>query len=262
MDRRSMLKRSRHSVTEWNLLSQCPRAYEWTYIRPKTLFNNNVKNSNHTSKPSSVESRELGTEVHRCLELGDEEGLRKLDIQSESVLEWMHTSPLMKQAGRGREVWTELAFEVPLSDEVLVGSIDRLVCENGRYQIIDFKVMAKEKSDAELIKTYQTQLFLYAEALSILEPQAKNNTEIWIVVITTNGVRPKEVLEVRLPVSEQSVSEKSISEDMIGASNQIILGKQGQPKPSFRCRYCSFQSICEEGRAFFTSSPTSPGEVN
>ena len=119
--------RPRHSVTEWNLLARCERAYEWTYVRPippqaeEGLFASFKRVS---QEEQEVSSRELGTRVHGCLERADFEGLRALEREvgserfaAEPVIDWAKTSHWMQPGAQdaGREVWTELAFEVPVA---------------------------------------------------------------------------------------------------------------------------------------------------
>ena len=74
--------RPRHSVTEWNLLARCPRAYEWTYVRPRVGKSQPRETLEWLSTPSDsteITQRELGTEVHACLESGDFERLSEIE---------------------------------------------------------------------------------------------------------------------------------------------------------------------------------------
>src|SRR6185312_13219680 len=100
------LSRARHSVTEWTLLSKCPRAYEWTYIRPKTgeaeIPEIGLLEENPAPKTGSISQQELGSWVHACLEKGDFEGLKSIEDQvgpsrflAEPVMSWALSSEWM-----------------------------------------------------------------------------------------------------------------------------------------------------------------------
>src|SRR5205085_684799 len=79
---RMRMQRPRHSVTEWNLLSRCPRAYEWTYIRPVVVAEGMPEIGLFTGEKvtsaseQEVTQRELGTRVHSCLERADYDDLK------------------------------------------------------------------------------------------------------------------------------------------------------------------------------------------
>ena len=184
------LKRPRHSVTEWNLLSRCPRAYEWTYVRPRlTTEAIALKGAQLSPLPSVVaigdetdlgdggelSQRELGSRVHACLEVGDYEKLRDLEIeagenrfQADRVIDWAKNSPYMNvNKGGFEKAWAELAFEIPVAGEVLVGSMDRVVMRSGdTLGIVDFKVTRHDKSSEDLLDAYKTQMHLYRWALA------------------------------------------------------------------------------------------------
>jgi ATP-dependent exoDNAse (exonuclease V) beta subunit len=254
----SRLLRPRHSVTEWNLLARCERAYEWTYVRPippqaeEGLFASFKRVS---QEEQELSSRELGTRVHACLERADFEGLRALEREvgperfaAEPVIEWAGSSPWMKSSDReqGREVWTELAFEVPVTltfsgaPEVLVGSLDRLVVDQvegrPRHTIIDFKITEKPKSAEELEDAYGTQMELYAAGLKRLDPDAQPRSAV-LVNISAGAVH-----EVEVPVGRLS------AESMASRASRIVSGEKGKAAACELCRYCDFRSRCEVGR--------------
>ncbi len=254
------MTRARHSVTEWTLLSRCERAYEWTYIRPllgevrKTgELETEVFQGEEISalREGRVADQRLGTRVHACLERHDFEGLRKIEeelgkevFNAQPVIEWAENSPWMAPAhlSEGRDVWTELAFEVPLQGEILVGSIDRIVLEqkgnDRRYSIIDFKVTDKKKSISQLMKAYHTQIELYAWALTALEPELQfKNISAMLVNITSNAVQT-----VPMGLGQFDLN------SLFNRSLEVIDGRPGKPNPSAFCRFCEFRTHCPEAQ--------------
>ena len=265
------LIRPRHSVTEWNLLSRCERAYEWTYVRPVVIEEEGLFAAQRPASPSrsaafaagdeALSQRELGTRVHGCLERGDFDGLKALEdeagaerLASEPVIEWARTAQWMKPADRasGRDVWTELAFEVPVQidagpvPEVLVGSLDRLVLElqgsgRARYTIIDFKVTDKPKSAAELHDAYATQMELYAMGLKRLWP--KEASAQW-----------PELSAVLVNISAGAIQAVGVElgrlkpESLAKRASEIVAGRSGRAIACELCRFCDFRSQCDVGR--------------
>jgi len=150
-------RRPRHSVTEWLVLSHCPRQYHWTYLQPG-YTESELQYEPKASAFEPLSASELGSRMHEVLEhwgrkenaawekdlqdLADLAGPERLQI--ESVRDWIGKSSLMQPAEVGvREVWTELGFEVALPvpatpPEVLIGTMDRLVCElkNGQPGVL------------------------------------------------------------------------------------------------------------------------------
>ncbi len=246
---RVRVRRPRHSVTEWLTLSKCPRKYEWKYLRPPPELDVEPKRAPRTDRPVTMDPRELGTQVHACLETGDLERLCELELQAGSaafradpLIEWARRSPWM--AGLSREdVWAEFAFEVPVAGEVLVGSIDRLVRTRTRavpdYVVIDFKVTGVDRDPASLVAEYSDQLALYAWAVGALEPSARGRVEARIVAISPSAVR-----EVAVPPADPALPER-----LARASARIVAGEAGAPAPGPGCARCDFLASCAEGRA-------------
>ncbi|MEK6580686.1 MAG: 3'-5' exonuclease, partial [Bdellovibrionota bacterium] len=249
--------RPRHSVTEWNLLSRCERAYEWTYIRPQLGSSEIELDGIFTADPDSVSEpenqaishRELGTRVHALLETGDFQGLKLLEAEvgperfvAEPVIHWAKTSPWMISPTPGtlEKVWTELSFEVPLHGQVVVGAMDRLVRKKeGTYTVLDFKITLKTKSEAEISETYRTQMELYGWALkSLIRCEDLKGIQVLLVNISREGVRT-----FSIPLKAPDV------EGLKKVSSQIVNGAAGIPYPGSLCRYCPHLAQCSEGQA-------------
>jgi ATP-dependent helicase/nuclease subunit A len=236
--------RPRHSVTEWNLLSRCPRAYEWTYIRPH-LGAPSEPAAKFSQSPAAgdITHRELGTEVHACLETGDFERLERLEeragverFQAARVRKWAESSPYMK-AGIA-----ELDFEIPVEGEVLVGSMDRVVETEHGLVVLDFKVTQQGKSPEALLEAYGTQMELYRWALARL--QAGSYVQASQDVQTIGGVlvnfSPTDVVEVEVPFSKK-LDVEAIARH---ASRIVTSHEKAIPKPGPLCKFCQFRSEC------------------
>lgn len=247
--KRQILRRPRHSVTEWTLLSRCPRAYEWSFVRPRPVAEGMADLKLFTGAEAErtavreITQAELGSRVHSCLERGDHEGLKRLEaevgtdrLQAEPLISWALSSEWMAPPQAQREVWSELAFEIPIGEEILVGSIDRIVLEPGRASIVDFKVTEKPKSVEALVEAYVTQLELYAYALKRLLPSDESkNTRFEAMLV---NISPKSIQAV--PVSVGALPVESLAVD----AADIISGREGEPRPGPLCRFCEFRSQC------------------
>ncbi|MBC7693335.1 MAG: UvrD-helicase domain-containing protein [Methylotenera sp.] len=241
---------------------------QWTF--PHAELNKGAEQETHESQFTGgtgfagtvgLAQNELGTRVHACLETGNAEGLRELErevgserFQAAPVIEWMQNSPEMQgpsevpssgEVGLGgnsdRQVFPELAFEVPVAGEVLVGSIDRLTVDQGHYSIIDFKVTSRPKSDEDLLEAYETQLQLYRMALHILEPDSMGHTDAKLVNISANQIQ---TVEVPLTLEMDAL------ETLARRASRIVQGEAGEPVPGKLCRVCDFRTMCPEGRAY------------
>ena len=284
------LARARHSVTELNLLSRCPRAYEFTYIRPvafdapvvpegvvgsdAVVVPDVAVHSSHLDAEPEVTGlthRELGNRIHKCLEKRDFTGLEKLETEvgatrflAKPLMDWALNSPWMLPAdlARGRDVWAELSFEAPLGQEVIVGSMDRVVAErvnragvavsgasgmgsaDSRYAIFDFKFTEKRKSIRGLLEAYQTQMEWYAWALSVLDPSIRiEEIQAHLIHISADTVQ-----NVRVHLGKIDLNA------LLAQAVGIVRGNSGAPRPGGLCRMCGFRSSCAEGEQHFRDS--------
>lgn len=207
---------------------------------------------------NEISQRDLGTRVHACLETGDYDGLRALENEvgperflAEPVVSWAMSSPWMapERPTQKREVWSELAFEIPIGSETLVGSMDRVVCtttDDGapRYTVIDFKVTAQPKSVEALLDAYQAQLQIYLESLVRLDPGAAGHCEAVLVNISSRTIQT-----VPVPL----VTNGDLLELMASQSSRIVSGEEGEAKPGLLCRVCEFREKCTEGARYLSS---------
>jgi ATP-dependent exoDNAse (exonuclease V) beta subunit len=246
------LRRSRHSVTEWSRFRRCPRLYEWSYLRPPAESARKKEFLSLSDENTRLTALELGSRVHLCLERADWDGLRALEreageerFSAEKVIEWARSSQWM-QPGCGQQVWSELAFELPVEGEILVGAIDRLILqqeERGeRFVILDYKVTRQAKTREELLDAYQDQMDFYAWALGRLEPRARGATRVLLVNISSDGVS-----ECDVPLSDW-VSDESKAAQFLGAHvstiKKILQGAAGDPHRGGHCQTCDFVKQC------------------
>ncbi|MBS1964143.1 MAG: UvrD-helicase domain-containing protein [Bdellovibrionales bacterium] len=267
-------RRPRHSVSEWNLLSRCERAYEWSVIRPiapteeeewREFVAYEAAREERPSKRPKIAQNEIGTRVHRALELEEPGGLVELEkllgesvFRAGPVISWMNESPWMRGTD-GRVAWKELAFEIPIprsgdaqaaapasagNTATLIGALDRLVRDpDGSFTILDFKVTARKKSEAELLETYRTQLNLYAWALEGLVPESRGRIRALLIHIAGG-----QVTEIEVPLEANRLAE------FRARAETILRGKPGEPHPHSLCEVCDHLERCAEGKRFVASA--------
>jgi CRISPR/Cas system-associated exonuclease Cas4 (RecB family) len=147
----------------------------------------------------------------------------------------------------GRDVWTELAFEVPIEGEVLVGSVDRLIqqAEEGldRYSMIDFKVAQHPKSAHQIIHAYSTQIQLYAWAIQTLRVNRERpfTFEASVVHISSGSVQ-----SVPIPIDLGRVN--SLVNRLREESLKVIAGQVGEPRRGSYCQFCRHEQYCVEDK--------------
>ncbi|MGK5087526.1 ATP-dependent DNA helicase [Bdellovibrionota bacterium FG-2] len=249
--------RPRHSVSEWNLLARCPRAYEWTYVRPVAPV---PKEPKELQEPKdlpkfqrvgggAMTQVEVGTEVHQALERQDWARLDDLEIlagryrvNAERIRAWAESSLLMRpEIKPTRRVWAELAFEIPMEGgHALVGAMDRLVLDDGKAQVIDFKITTRPAKIEDLRINYQTQMALYAEAVRKLTSHMGDclAVEAWIV-----NISGAEINEYKIETGKTSNSWRSLQTQ----ASEIASGAPGIENFSARCEKCPFFGCCPKG---------------
>jgi len=279
--------RPRHSVTEWMTLLRCPRQYDWTYIRPRlgdpmtagSFESEAMDGEGISGVRSSLSAAEIGTRVHRALEIQDFDDLHRLEkevgervFRAEPVQEWARNSALMSHPQE--QSWKELMFELVVQAspqqerDLLVGTLDRLIqlesldqwqalrqeCEHyggdaslwGEapsefpvFMILDFKVLRRSKKPDALKKTYADQLRLYSWALSRMEPLAMNRIRAALVVLS-----PDQGVEwVPLSLDSCSPLEEWV-QGILNQSHQVVQAN-GRPRVSESCRQCEFRVSCQ-----------------
>ena len=244
----SRMVRPRHSVSEWNSLSKCPRQYEWQYIRPVLEAEDEELQVERLGNRATLTSAEIGTRVHRAIELKDWDSLHALEkevtpkrFRAQPLLEWIEKFPWMKDQ---YTAWSELPFEAPVGGEVLVGAIDRVVFDpvHKQYGVIDFKVTSEKKANDpdQLMRRYRGQLALYTWALGQLEPQARGKTQAWMIVIT-----PERVLEIQYPAHQ---IEGLQPESLAKLAAEIVQGQTASPLPGLPCIDCAVKKSCPDAR--------------
>lgn len=264
--------RPRHSVTEWNRLGTCARAYEYRYIRPPRLATEVSAVESPTSEgedkevswpeeavvqaESARDPRELGIRVHAALESMDLDALTELELewgsqnfQAAKIRAWAQENLVN---GSYAEDWNELAFEVPLGGgETLVGSLDRLVREaDGRFRILDYKVVQRAKTVRQLQSRYRDQLWIYAWAIGRLDPEAIGEISAALLAVDPTGITEVEV-SIPAPTELQAWIESRHRQ-----ARQIVAGAAGPADPAKdKCRHCEFLSVCAEGRAAVEPAP-------
>jgi len=253
--------RPRHSVTEWSLLARCPRLFSWRVLErriPTRQVSWTGGQMDFDRAPSEEDSelsqKELGTRVHKCLELRDWTGLARLEEEvgaerflAQPILDWAMQAPEMlpADATAGRRVWNELSFEMPVAGEVLVGAIDRLIsCDEGALQVVDFKVTRSPKKPADLLESYRTPMELYAWAVGRLDPAARGRISARLVAFSKKNVQ---VVDVPLPAAAEELERKIDS--LARKAAAIVAGAEpAPPLPSRHCGVCEYRSECDAGR--------------
>ncbi|MEK7690385.1 MAG: UvrD-helicase domain-containing protein [Bdellovibrionota bacterium] len=203
--------RPRHSVTEWNALA-----------KNETEYRRRVARTAVDEADRQWDSRQLGNEIHRALENGDRDALRAIEIAvgparflAAPLIEWLESTP---HFGADRTGFPELAFEIPVEGEVLLGVMDRVNrhAVDGAYSILDYKVVESGASGGEALEKYGAQLRLYAWALGRLEPKSRDRVRGFLVLI-----RRGEVSEVEVPLPVFSELETWVAQLSRNASRAI-----------------------------------------
>jgi DNA helicase-2/ATP-dependent DNA helicase PcrA len=235
--------RSRHSVTDFQLLKKCPLAYQWQNITPEIPFFLRV-HQNIPLPSSEKKNAKLGSQIHAVLsyiqtaeDLFEHqkkfEELACDDFHPHTLIHWIKNSAFMQK--NAFEVNTEFAFELAMQDQgihsILVGAIDRLLTHQDHAVILDFKIL-KSASEKKLQQRYRLPLSFYAQAVKKLQPSLKK-IECYLIAITPESVK-------EIPIFPEEIDFSEISYQ----AQRLFNEKNAVANPSDLCRYCDFQDCC------------------
>jgi ATP-dependent helicase/nuclease subunit A len=260
--------RSRHSVSEWTVLSRCPRAYadllrrqssvvetheeardQW--LREKSLdqdFQSRDSEAGPLFQAQAPDPRSLGKAVHAALEdwlrargqIGPGVRSRLIELGQESLLSWLESAPAPSATS-----FAELPFEWLVDGVPLVGVLDRVdELGPGEWKIIDYKVSTRRKTDSDLLAIYASQLEIYAGALLRLLGQVKLSAVL--VQITPEGVFETEVSldTARIPLRVESLAKRAREIASLIGTGASVDGIEARTGPA--CRTCSHRDQCRE----------------
>ncbi len=257
--------RSRHSVSEWTVLGRCPRAYA-RLIRDRWSGRDVPEDSREDpfdsqGHSSGLSTRELGKRVHAVLERwviearsGKPRSLTALEaleaeagsarLRAELLAEWWDGQASVVQS------WPELPFECRIEPVSLVGVIDRVdQLGEGRYRIVDYKVVSRPKSDDEILDLYAPQLRLYAWALKHLLRAELQEVSAVLVQISASGI-VETTVAIEIAALDEEVTRWAKEAERIVS----LVGEQGMSfsindsvaaRPAHYCRHCPHLADCD-----------------
>ncbi|NDD91712.1 hypothetical protein EBZ37_06470 [bacterium] len=259
--------RARHSVSDWTVLGRCERSYAQRLLDHSGSLSvepdEQIKEqrAEYQDEPLTVRADEFGKRVHSLLEkwlvrdrgvvteqFRDEiEALHQqagaAHFHPEQLIDWLATSGRL-----GERAYAELPFEWVVEGVPLVGVLDRVEeLSPGHWRLIDYKVIRKRKSDAELLGLYAPQIEIYAAALRRILKESVEKISASLVQITSEGV-----FEVPVSVDLSRVSSKVA--DMASRACQLVeqvgSGKLSRvdvvpAKAGPYCRHCALHDRCD-----------------
>ncbi|TES53800.1 hypothetical protein E2L07_11840 [Halalkalibacterium halodurans] len=166
------------SVTEMMTFIQDPVAYYERYILGiETSVQHEAKTK---QEDSNIDPSKVGSLAHKVFELVDQGVTLAGSIEMTlAAHDWTqderkhyeeHIQRLFRGVNQhslqwlGEPVANEWAFSFSFEGAEIVGEIDKIVKNENEYHIIDFKTNQIRRSGAELLRFYEPQLALYAEA--------------------------------------------------------------------------------------------------
>lgn len=135
-------------------------------------FGDEARGSRTGVRLSQEEAKQLGTDIHKYLELGDwnalEERAKNLKLDLKPFWAWLETEAGSRVFKKHDRAINEFAFEWKTGRGVVTGRLDRLVVFDKTAWIVDYKVILNPRTKADLLATYSPQLRVYAEAVKKL----------------------------------------------------------------------------------------------
>lgn len=135
-------------------------------------------------------------------------------------------------SGLPHVIGTELEFNFTIADHPIRGFIDRVdKIGDGEYKVVDYKTTKSPKYLTEF------QLVLYALALQKIYPDAK-------IIHGSYMLLRQNCNDVGWTFNEQHY--QAAVKKVVDTGKAIDTDKIWEKKPSALCRFCDFQSICQD----------------
>ncbi|MFW5839345.1 MAG: UvrD-helicase domain-containing protein [Planctomycetota bacterium] len=251
----------RIAVTALNDFALCPRLFHYRYELSLPPVASRGPVAAPAGPVAGLNPLQLGTLLHRCLELYDPhaprgaaqllaaavEGqadlptdLREVRCLLDEVLDMARTSGLFETIASARQVLRELDFVNRLGPGLLRGQIDLLFQTPGRlWQILDYKSdRIQPGQGAEHGRKYQLQLAVYAQAASRFLGEPIGRTGLYFM-------RTGEYVWFDCSGSQQAEAIDRAE----GLIEQIMACRRdgfGGPAEAGRCAGCPYGPMCPD----------------
>ncbi len=232
--------RARHSPSEWMVLNQCARRYRKRFLEHEVEDTKAGSVTGSGKGISASASAERGERIHKFIEeKRDEELVSEFPDPALGARFVSELRGFLRDSGGAIKSYTELAFEVPLSDrEALVGMMDRLEVdfETKAIRVIDYKFTSKPVEAQALLLNYALQLRLYAHAAIKLLDFEPVKIEGFLVHFTETSF---EIIPAPASWFGPSVISNEVSELFARAKSE-----DESPQAGEHCRYCEVRESC------------------
>ncbi|MCB9247150.1 MAG: PD-(D/E)XK nuclease family protein [Ignavibacteriales bacterium] len=243
------------SASKISLFLQCPRKYQLTYEfgygeLTKLFKDADEYEFNSKEEEENVPGNILGKIVHSILEKGTEHNLLKneidfsIEMEDELIsynkvsknklrneiidlIEGFYNSKSFKKISQLKNYQNEIEIYKRENDYYLYGIIDKLIIENDKIIITDYKTdKISKKNIKEKSETYLNQLMFYAYILSSKFPQI-NNYQLSLIFIrddtfsVSKSVNKNEVIEFGYVINDSvnKIRNKQFEEVKPGCKN-------------------------------------------
>lgn len=236
--------RIRLSFSRIDTYRRCPQQFRFSYVdrlprrpAPPLSFGTSIHRALEwfydRKLPQPPSEREL---LDALYDAWDSSGFGSHD-RATQVAYYRHAQDVLRRFHRRASmryrlpVSTEAWFELPLDDAVVVGSIDRVDCdEDGTLAVVDYKTNRRVGDRGRVASSLQ--LAIYALACEHLYGRLPGRVTLDFLVA---GV------EVTVPLSDLDLAG---ARAVARATAAAIREGRYEPQPSAWCQWCDFRGLC------------------
>ncbi len=251
----SMAYPLRLSQTQLNLLSECPRKFQHTYLEQLAI----------ASDPDYQEKRRLGEQFHQLMQqyylgLSVAPLLAADPLLSDRFAAFIQSEPALLPTATDKVYQSECSRSLELEGYLLTVVYDLLVCGPETAQILDWKTYAKPQQLSPLQNNWQSRLYPFVLAeTSSYRPEQISMT-YWFFQATAAGEPQKLHIPYTKALHDQTHAELRRLLPQLNA--WLTQYNQGVDLPqvplgSRHCATCSFAIRCDR-LAPSTQAPTTP----
>ncbi len=245
----------RLSQTQLNLLSECPRKFQHTYLEQLAI----------ASDPDYQEKRRLGEQFHQLMQqyylglsvaplLAADPGL------SDRFAAFIQSEPALLPTTANTVCQSECSRSLELEGYLLTVVYDLLVCGPEQAQILDWKTYAKPQQPQLLQQSWQSRLYPFVLAeTSSYQPEQLSMT-YWFFQATADG----ELQKLHIPYTKALHDQTQAELQRLLPQLTVWLTQYNQgvdlpqvPLGSRHCATCSFAIRCDR-LAHSAQAPTMP----
>lgn len=225
-----------------NLLATCPRKFQHTYLEKITIPIN----------PQNEKYQILGSRFHLLMQQQEMglpiDSLKNTDDQLENwINDFNHTAPEILNPKPENQNFRESEHyrTLQIQDYLITVIYDLLILEPDQAKIFDWKTYREPLKKDDLVKNWQTKLYMYV--LAETSDYLPNNISMTYWFVQSQNKHKN--ITINYSLREHQKTEQKLTEILNKLTNWLTAYHQNRPFPQQTisqelCNKCQYNSLC------------------